>query len=110
MLNFFLDPPSILVHMFRLVRLPGGDNSVLPLRPQVIFPLQPNKVTITPQLNPADKQLAQKLEAGEEDAQQGGDAEMTNGGANFEPRALVADHPEEVHRQYVAKGHDEHEE
>lgn len=65
---------------------------------------------VTPHLNAADEQLAQKLEAGEEDAEQGGDAEMTDGGADFEPGALVADHPEEVHGQHVAKGHDEHEE
>lgn len=94
------------------VHLPGGDNPILPRWPGAVFSLRSHKVVvgIVPHLNPADEQLAQKFEAGKEDAEQGGDAEMTDGGADFEPGALVADHPEEVHRQHVAERHDEHEE
>lgn len=61
-------------------------------------------------MDPTDEQFAQKLEAGEENAEQRSDAEMTDRGADFEPGALVADHPEEVHREHIGKGHDEHEE
>lgn len=35
---------------------------------------------------------------------------MAQTGADIQPGALVADHPEEVHGEDVAEGHDEHEE
>lgn len=34
---------------------------------------------------------------------------MADARANVQPTTLVSDHPEEIHRQYVANGHDEHE-
>lgn len=66
-------------------------------------------ILTTPNLHPTHKNLTQKLQASDKDAQQARNAKMADAAADIQPTAFVADHPEEIHGQDVAEGRNEHE-
>lgn len=69
----------------------------------------PSTADLTSDLHPTHKNFTQKLQAGHKHTQQTRDAEMADTSANIQPAALIPDHPEEIQRQHVADGHDDHE-
>lgn len=82
----------------------------MPIDSNLLLPTHPPLPHIPPNLHPAHKNLTHKLQARHKNAQQTRNDEMADAGPDIQPAALVPDQPEEVHRQDVADGDDEHEE
>lgn len=61
-------------------------------------------------LDPSHEDFAQKLQSGNEDTEQARNDEMANACPDTQPGPFVLHQPEEIHRQNIAKRHDEHEE
>lgn len=83
-----------------------------------LLPEPINLMTLTPllrdhlidiHLHAANEPATQAFQPRHKNIQQTANDEMADTGADIQPGALVADHPEEIQRHDVAEGHDQHE-
>ena len=61
-------------------------------------------------LDPANKNLAHKLQPGHKHTQQTRNHKVTDARPDIQPAPLVPNHPEEIHRQHIADAHHHHKE